>query len=79
MFPAAIAERDGFSGGYINPTGYAIEISIDGRSMEISNAIMFDKYRDEATLLKFKQQAQKKAPPTQTLLYLHITFSQPIT
>ena len=79
MFPAAIAERDGFSGGYINPTGYAIEISIDGRSMEISNAIMFDKYRDEATLLKFKQQAQEKSSSNSNTLYLHITFSQPIT
>jgi len=75
LFPAAIAERDGFSSGYINPTGYAIEISIGGRSMEISNAIMFDKYRDEATLLKFKQQAQEKSPAnTNTLVPAHYIF-----
>lgn len=75
VFPAAIAERDGFSGGYINPTGYAIEISIGGRSMEISNAIMFDKYRDEATLLKFKQQAQEKSSSnSNTLVPAHYIF-----
>ena len=75
LFPAAIAERDGFSSGYRNPTGYAIEISIGGRSMEISNAIMFDKYRDEATLLKFKQQAQEKSSAnTNTLVPAHYIF-----
>ena len=76
LFPAAIAERDGFSGGYIKPTGYAIEISIGGRSMDISNAIVFDKFNnDEATLLKFKQQAQEKSSAnTDTLVPAHYIF-----
>ena len=75
VFPTALAERDGFGGGYINPTGYAIEISIGGKLMEITNSIMFDKYRDEATLLKFKQQAEEKSPANlNTLIPAHYIF-----
>ena len=61
MFPSAIAEKDEFGGGYITPVGYAIEILMEGVPMDISNDIFFDKYRDEATLLKFKQQAKEKS------------------
>ena len=70
LFPAAIAERDGFGGSYVNPTGYAIEISIEGQQLEISNSIMFEKYRDESTLLKFKQQAVTNSASNQTFWYL---------
>jgi len=61
MFPAAIAERDEFGYGYITPVGYAIEIHLEGIPVEISNAIAFEKYRDENTLEKFKQQAEEKS------------------
>ena len=46
LFPAAIAQRDGFLTSYINPVGYAVEIIYDG-AIEISDAIFFDKYREE--------------------------------
>ena len=68
LFPAAIAERDGFGGGYVNPTGYVIEISIEGQQLEISNSIMFEKYRDESTLLKFKQQAVTNSASNQNIM-----------
>lgn len=61
MFPSSVAEKDGFGGNYVNPVGYAIEIMVEGVPVEISNSIMFDKYRDEATLQKFKQQAEQKS------------------
>lgn len=61
MFPAAVAEKDEFGSGYITPVGYAIEIHLEGVPVELSNSIVFDKYRDDATLLKFKQQAEEKS------------------
>ena len=61
LFPTAIADRDGFGGGYVTPTGYAVEISIDGTPLEISNSIVFDKHRDISILLKFKEQAVQKS------------------
>jgi hypothetical protein len=45
----------------ITPVGYAIEIHLEGVPVEISNAIAFEKYRDENTLEKFKQQAEEKS------------------
>ena len=68
LFPAAIAERDGFLTSYINAVGYAVEIIYDGIPLEISDAIFFDKYRDERILLKFKQQAQANAPKNEGIL-----------
>mgnify|MGYP001163891236 CR=1 FL=1 len=61
LFPAAIAERDGYAGSYLKCTGYVVEFSIEGTPMEISNSISFAKYKDEATLLKFKEQAESKS------------------
>ena len=61
VFPTALAERDGFGGNYIQPIGHVVEISISGAPQSLSNAITFDKYRDDATLLKFKEQAELKA------------------
>jgi hypothetical protein len=61
MFPSAIAEKDEFGSGYITPIGYAIEIHLEGVPVEISSAIVFEKYRDENTLQKFKQQAEEKS------------------
>ena len=76
MFPSAIAEKDEFGGGYITPVGYAIEIVMEGVPMDISNAIVFEKYRDEATLLKFKQQAEEKSSINEgVMLPAHHVFS----
>ena len=76
MFPTAIAEKDEFGGGYITPVGYAIEIVMEGVPMDISNAIVFEKYRDEATLLKFKQQAEEKSSINEgVMLPAHHVFS----
>ena len=61
LFPAALAERDELGGNYLQPVGHIVEISISGAPQSLSNAITFDKYRDDATLLKFKEQAELKA------------------
>ena len=75
MFPSSVAEKDGFGGNYVNPVGYAIEIMVEGVPVEISNSIMFDKYRDEATLEKFKQQAEQKSTTSMgVLLPAHHVF-----
>ena len=68
LFPAAIAQRDGFLTSYINPVGYAVEIIYDGVPLEISDAIYFDKYREERILQKFKQQAQANAQKNEGIL-----------
>ena len=68
LFPAAIAERDGFLSSYINAVGYAVEIIYDGIPLEISDAIFFDKYREERILQKFKQQAQSNAAKNEGIL-----------
>ena len=68
MFPSAIADRDGFGGNYINPVGYVIEVILEGVPAQFSNSIMFESYRDEATLLKFKQQAQEKSNRNKDIL-----------
>ena len=41
LFPATIAERDGFLTSYINAVGYAVEIIYDGIPLEITNSIFF--------------------------------------
>ncbi len=58
LFPTLVAERDGFLTGYVNLIGYAVEISSDGNTFEMSNSIFFEKYRDEEILEKFKEQAK---------------------
>ena len=76
LFPAAIAERDGFLTSYINAVGYVVEIMYDGIPLEISDSIFFDKYREERILQKFKQQAQSNAPKNEgILLPAHIVNS----
>ncbi len=68
LFPAPIAERDGFLTSYINAVGYAVEVIYDGIPLEISDSIFFDKYREERILLKFKQQAQANATKNEGIL-----------
>ena len=68
LFPAAVAERDGFLTTYIKPVGYVVEILYDGIPLEFSDSIFFDKYREERILQKFKQQAQTNAPKNEGIL-----------
>ena len=68
LFPAAIAERDGFLSSYINAVGYVVEIIYDGIPLEISDSIFFDKYREDRILQKFKQQAQSNASKNEGIL-----------
>jgi hypothetical protein len=76
LFPATIAERDGFLSTYINTVGYVVEIMYDGIPLEISDSISFDKYREERILQKFKQQAQSNASKNEgVLLPAHIVSS----
>jgi hypothetical protein len=75
LFPAAIAERDGFLTSYINAVGYVVEIMYDGIPLEISDSILFDKYREERILQKFKQQAQSNAPKNEGVLLPAHTIS----
>ena len=68
LFPATIAERDGFLTSYIKPVGYVVEILYDGIPIELTESIFFDKYREERILQKFKQQSQANAPKNEGIL-----------
>lgn len=69
LFPAVMAERDGFyKGGYVKLVGYAVEISQNDVPFEISESIFFDGYRQEDILNKFKAQAVEKAEANKNLL-----------
>jgi hypothetical protein len=68
LFPATIAERDGFLTSYIKPVGYVVEILYDGIPLELSDSIFFDKYREERILQKFKQQSQENASKNEGIL-----------
>ena len=45
-----------------------MEIIYDGVPLEISDAIYFDKYREERILQKFKQQAQANSQKNEGIL-----------
>jgi hypothetical protein len=69
LFPAAMAERDGFSkGGYVKLVGYAVEISQNGIPFEMKDSIFFDGYREDAILRKFKDQAAANADKNKGIL-----------
>ena len=68
LLPTLVAERDGFLTGYVNMIGYAVEISSEGNSFEMSNSIFFEKYRDEAILEKFKEQAKSNSEKNRGIL-----------
>ncbi len=69
LFPALLAERDGFfKGGYVKLVGYAVEISQNDVPFEISESIFFDKYRTEEILNKFKAQAAANSDKNRGLL-----------
>lgn len=69
LFPAVLAERDGFyKGGIVKLVGYAVEISQNDVPFEITESIFFDKYRTEDILNKFKAQAMEKSEKHKGLL-----------
>ena len=70
LFPAPLAERDGFyKGGYVKLIGYAVEISQNGVPFEMKNSISFDKYdRQTEILKKFKEQAAANAEKNKGIL-----------
>jgi hypothetical protein len=45
-----------------------VEISSEGNSFEMSNSIFFEKYRDEAILEKFKEQAKSNSEKNRGIL-----------
>jgi len=69
LFPAVLAERDGFyKGGFVKLVGYAVEISQNDVPFEITESIFFDKYRTVDILNKFKAQAVAKSEANKGLL-----------
>jgi hypothetical protein len=75
LFPALVAERDGFLTGYVNLIGYAVEISSEGSTFDMSNSIFFDKYRDQEILEKFKEQAKANSERNKGVLVPAHTIS----
>ena len=68
LFPSAIAERDDFGGSYPELLGYVIDFSRKGLQFNVSDSIMFDKYKTKETLEKFKTEAQSKSLPNEGIL-----------
>lgn len=69
LFPAAIAERDGFLEAYVKPVGYVIEISYDGEEFALSDGIYFN-YRGATpqVLESFKSQAKSQSTKNKGIL-----------
>ena len=69
LFPAAIAERDGFMEAYVKPVGYVIEISHDGTSYELSDSVYFN-FRGVTpqVLESFRTQAVSKSSANKGVL-----------
>ena len=68
LFPAAIAERDDFGGSYPELIGYVIDFSRKGIQFDVSDSIMFEKYKSKVTLEKFKTEARSKSLPNEGIL-----------
>lgn len=68
LFPASIAERDDFGGSYPELLGHVIDFSRKGVQFDVSNSIMFEKYKSRETLEKFKTEAQSKSLPNEGIL-----------
>lgn len=69
LFPAAIAERDGFLEAYVKPVGYIVEISHAGEAFQISNSIHFNfRGANDQILETFKAQAISKSSENEGIL-----------
>jgi len=68
LLPSIIAERDQYSGSTPKLVGYAVEFSRNGKSLNVSDSVSFQKYKTEEILDKFKEECDKKAPQNEGLL-----------
>jgi len=68
LFPVEIAERDGFLSTYIKHVGHVVEVTIDGIPVDVESPILFEKYKEDRILEKFKQQAQANSPKNDGIL-----------
>ncbi len=69
LFPAAIAERDGFLEAYVKPVGYVIAISHQGTELSLSNSVFFNYRQVTPQILEsFKAQSLSKSKENQGVL-----------
>ena len=62
-----LAERDGFNRSQ-KPVGHIVEMSLGGVPIAFKEGIVFEKYREESVLEKFKEFAQTKSKANDGLL-----------
>jgi hypothetical protein len=67
LFPKAIADKMEL-GSYPDLVGYAIEFSVKGNLIEISNGIYFDRYKSQDVLEKFQVEAWNKSSKNENIL-----------
>jgi len=62
-----LAERDGFN-RTVKPVGHVVEMTLGGVPIAFKEGIVFDKYREESVLEKFKEFCQSKSKANDGLL-----------
>ena len=62
-----LAERDGFN-RTVKPVGHVVEMTLGGVPIAFKEGIVFEKYREESVLEKFKEFAQTKSKANEGLL-----------
>ena len=62
-----LAERDGFN-RTVKPVGHIVEMTLGGVPIAFKEGIVFEKYREESVLEKFKEFAQSKSKANEGLL-----------
>ena len=62
-----LAERDGFN-RTVKPVGHVVEMTLGGVPIAFKEGIVFEKYREESVLEKFKEFAQTKSKANDGLL-----------
>jgi hypothetical protein len=67
LFPKAIADKMEL-GSYPDLVGYAIEFSVKGNLLEISDGIYFDRYKTKDILDKFQAEAWNKSSQNENIL-----------
>ena len=62
-----LAERDGFN-RTVKPVGHVVEMTLGGVPIAFKEGIVFEKYREEGVLEKFKEFCQSKSKANEGLL-----------
>tara|TARA_Y100000588_G_scaffold393027_1_gene507242 strand:- start:204 stop:890 length:687 start_codon:yes stop_codon:yes gene_type:complete len=62
-----LAERDGFNRA-VKPVGHLVEMTLGGVPIAFKEGIVFEKYREESVLEKFKEFCQSKSKVNEGLL-----------